>query len=632
MDFPGAPRQDSAPAAKLAIMLMVVATLYVARELLIPLSLAILLSFALAPLVMLLRRIGLPKSLAVVLSVVTAFLVLFALGWLMTAQVGELVRNLPSYQTTVQKKITALKGPTAATGALAEVSKFLNSVGGELKPADGSATPDLTDRGGVVPVQIQEPPRGPLGTLAALITPMLHSVAVAGIVMIFIIFILMQREDLRNRFIKLVGTRDLQKTTSAIDDAARRLSKLLLTQLVLNSLFGVVIAIGLWLIGVPIPALWGILAAVLRFVPYIGAAISAALPIALSAAVDPGWTMLLWTAALFLVLETLVGQFIEPLAFGKTTGLSPVAVVAAATFWTWLWGPIGLILATPMTVCLVVLGRNVKGLAFLEILLSDRPALSPAEIFYQRALAGDAAEIVGVAEQILRERSLSEYYDQIATAGLRLASYDAARGLLSDENAAQISATVERVVDDLEDYDDTSPIAKGPLGAEAEAAIHETVDRKEAAILAPSAMAPRWREPNAVVSIGVETPLDKAAAVMLAQLVNKHGIEASASGSEALSTQVMFDLAKSRPALICLTSLSGGRDARLRYAVRRLRRRLPDAKLVLLNLNDEASARDETVDWTSTSFQDVLNEIVNRAALPESEAAELPQSVPAAVG
>ena len=216
------------------------------------------------------------------------------------------------------------------------------------------------------------------------------------------IFILIQRQDLRNRLVRLAGAQDLQRTTAALDDAGQRLSRLFLAQLALNAAFGLVIGAGLWFIGVPSAPLWGMLAMILRFVPYIGAVISAIFPLILAAAVGAGWTMVLWTAALFLIVEPIAGHVIEPLLFGHTTGLSPVAIITSATFWTWLWGPIGLILATPLTICLVVLGRHVDGLKFLDVMLGDQPALTPAELVYQRMLARDPIEAAEQAQLFLR--------------------------------------------------------------------------------------------------------------------------------------------------------------------------------------------------------------------------------------
>ncbi|MFC7610555.1 AI-2E family transporter [Teichococcus aestuarii] len=237
--------------------------------------------------------------------------------------------------------------------------------------------------------------------------------------MVVTVFILVQREDLRDRLIRLFGSTDLHRTTVAMDDAAYRLSRFFLAQLSINLGFGAVIAAGLLLIGVPSPLLWGLLAALLRFVPYVGAVLGAVLPIGVAAAVDPGWSMALWTAVLFLAIEPLIAHVVEPLAYGHSTGMSPVSVVVAAIFWSWIWGPIGLIIATPLTLCLVVLGRHVDRLEFLDVLLGDRPALTPVENFYQRALAGDPDEVQEQAELLLRERSLCSYYDEVALKGRR---------------------------------------------------------------------------------------------------------------------------------------------------------------------------------------------------------------------
>lgn len=238
-------------------------------------------------------------------------------------------------------------------------------------------------------VEVREPKAGLLSTLGSVVAPVLHPLATVGLILLFTLFFLAQREDLRNRAIRLAGSGDLRATTAAMDDAVARLSRFFLAQAGLNLAFGVVIAIGLWLIGVPSPILWGVLAAILRFVPYIGAVIGMAFPLMLAAAVDPGWSMLIATVVLFAVVEPIAGHVVEPLLYGHSTGLSPVAVILAATVWTFLWGPVGLVLATPITVCLVVLGRHVERLAFLDVMLGDRPALAPSEIFYQRMLAGD---------------------------------------------------------------------------------------------------------------------------------------------------------------------------------------------------------------------------------------------------
>ena len=371
---------------------IIIVTLYAGREVFIPLALAILLSFVLAPLVRLLQRLRAPRSVAVVVVVLLAFVAIFSLGSVVAGQVTELAADLPRYQSTMREKIRSLRG--LAIGPLGRAADILQDIGNELKRSPtGQSEPTVKppspeERSEVapnkdlppIPVEVREPPAGPLRTIGSLIMPLLHPLATTGLIVIFVIFMLVQREDLRNRFIRLAGAHDLQKTTAALDDAAHRLSRLFLSQLAINAAFGLVIGLGLWVIGVPSPALWGILAGVLRFVPYIGAFIGAAFPLALAAAVDPGWSLFVWTALLFLAIEPIVGHVIEPLLYGHTTGLSPVAVVLSATFWTLLWGPIGLVLAAPLTVCLVVLGRHTERLRFIDVLLGDRPALSPPQI------------------------------------------------------------------------------------------------------------------------------------------------------------------------------------------------------------------------------------------------------------
>ena len=269
----------------------------------------------------------------------------------------------------------------------------------------------------------------------------------------------MQREDLRNRFVRLVGAQDLQHTTAALGDAGKRLSRLFLTQLALNAGFGLVIGTGLWLIGVPSAPLWGMLAMVLRFVPYIGALISAIFPVILAAAVGPDWSMAVWTAGLFLIVEPITGHIIEPMLYGQSAGLSPVAVVASAAFWTWLWGPVGLVLATPLTMCLVVLGRHVDRLNFFDVMLGDEPALKLEELTYQRMLAGDPMEASEQAQQFLKEKPLLAYYQEVLIEALKLAQADADRGHLDEQRKQRIRDVIAEILEDLETHEDkTDPI------------------------------------------------------------------------------------------------------------------------------------------------------------------------------
>ena len=373
------------------------------------------------------------------------------------------------------------------------------------------------------------------------------------------------------------------------------------------------IGVGLWLIGTPSAVLWGILGAVLRFVPYIGSIIAAAFPLALAVAVDPGWSMLIWTAALFFVAEPVIGQVVEPMVYGRTTGLSPVAVVISATFWTALWGPIGLVLATPLTVCLVVLGRHVERLSFLDVMFGDRPALSPPEIFYQRMLAGDPTEAAEKAEEFLKERSLSSYYEEVALSGLQLAQSDLERGALDPARLIRIRDTVVEFAADLSEQADREPPDPLPTAdAEAAAAIEgmPTNDgHSDIPVLEKSDLAPEWAGEHPILCIAGRTLLDEAAAVMFAQLCNAHGLAARVAGPESLSTTNIFGMETTGVALVCLSYLDAAHSAHMRYAVRRLRRKFPLARIMAgcWKIDAEAAAQiEESVkaDFVATSLRE----------------------------
>jgi predicted PurR-regulated permease PerM len=568
--------------------------LYFGREIIMPIALAILLSFVLAPVVGLLQRIRVPRGLAVVSVVILAFALIFALGSLLASQLTQLAGDLPRYQSTISEKIQLFRDTTAGRGTLERASGMLKDLSKELdKPKEAAsplgAGPSLSPKTSApltpVPVEVLQPDPGALESLQSLISPLLHPLATTGIITIFVIFILLQREDLRNRLIRLAGSHDLQRTTAALDDAAARLSRLFLIQLLLNGTFGLVIGAGLWLIGIPSAILWGIFAAVLRFVPYIGAAIAAAFPLALAVAVDPSWTMLLWTLALFLVVEPVVGHVIEPMVYGHSTGLSPVAVVASATFWTALWGPIGLVLATPLTVCLVVLGRHVERLEFLDIMFGDRPALSPPEIFYQRMLAGDPTEAAEKAEEFLKERSLSSYYDEVALKGLQLAQADAERGALDHERLTKIRETVREFTNDLSDQDDRAPPkVSSTTDAEATSAVESVAKDapyENLPTVSKEDLPPDWQGEHPVLCVAGRSLVDEAAAIMLGQLSTAHGLAARVEGAEALSTTNVFRLETTGVAIVCLIYMDAASPAHMRYSVRRLRRKLPKATIIL---------------------------------------------------
>ena len=497
-EVPAAQTPRSGDLLGLAVGVVAIAALYFGRQVLVPITLSILLSFVLAPLVRLLRRTHLPKVPAVLFSVVLALAVILLLGALIGTQLADLAENAQTYQTTIGNKIEGLQN--FAVGTTNHIVTALSHVGHHHAPAAGAA-PSLgappTPGRRPTPVTIVQDAPSPVALATRFLGPILAPIETIGIVFIVAIFILVQQEDLRDRLIRLFGSRDLHRTTIAIDDAARRLSRYFLSQLAVNASFGVIVGIGLAVIGVPSPVLWAVIGAMLRFVPYVGSYIAAILPVALAAAVDPGWSMAVWTMVLYVVLEGFLGQVVEPLLYGHSTGLSPAAVIIVAIFWSWLWGPIGLILSTPLTLCLVVLGRHVKRLEFLDVLLGDRPALTPVESFYQRMLAGDADEVLEQAEHLLRSRALSSYYDDVALKALQLAAADVRRGTLPTDRVSLIRRAVAELVLELDGHDDTDP---APGRQETGVAGADRPDRRDIIEPAPHAqideaspLAPDWQ-------------------------------------------------------------------------------------------------------------------------------------------
>ena len=407
--------------------------------------------------------------------------------------------------------------------------------------------------------------------------PVVHPLATLAIVFVVAVFILIQRDDLRDRIIRLFGTRDLHRTTLAMDDAARRLSRYFLVQLGINACFGLVVAIGLYFIGLPSPLLWGAIAALMRFVPYIGSYIAAGAPILLAAAVEPGWSKALWVGALFLVTEPIMGQLVEPMLYGRSTGLSPLSVVISAIFWGWLWGPVGLIISTPLTLCFVVLGRHVEQFEFLNVLFGDRPALTNIESFYQRALAGDVDEVQEQAEELLKEMSLASYYDEVAMPGLELAARDLARGVLTRAQMERIKDTVIALITELEDHED----------AGSKPALEESEDvAKEAPAAAQrhdaQKLPPEGQGQARIRCIPGRTPLDEVPAAMLAQLLRKEGLAAEVAVRDTVSRKGIDRFERDSVATICVCYLdASGSTSAMRFLARRLRQRLPDAQLLI---------------------------------------------------
>jgi hypothetical protein len=460
-------------------------------------------------------------------------------------------------------------------------------------PARATPTPRGEPSSDAIQVEIAQPNSSALQTLGAIITSLVSPLTTSGIVVIFVIFILAQMQDLRNRLVRLAGSRDIQRTTAAFDDAAQRLSRLFLTQVALNAGFGLVVGAGLWIIGVPSAPLWGMLAMIFRFLPYIGPIISAIFPLILSAAAGTGWAMVLWTAVLFVIVETIAGQIIEPLAYGHSSGLSPIAVITSATFWTWLWGPIGLILATPLTICLVVLGRHVDRLAFLTVILGDQPALMPAELVYQRMLARDPVEASEQARMFLREKPLLAYYEEVLLEGLKLAAADAERGLLDPERMVLIRDAVADIVDDLSDHKDPPELAVAE--AEARAPLAQTDAARESLPETARELAGQGQTGKQVLCIPGLGLIDEALAMILAQLLERRGVDARAEEAGAWSKARVAALDVKDVALICLCYMETPSPAQMHFVVRRLRRKAPAAIILIALLGETIAVEDEEV-------------------------------------
>ena len=539
-----------------AAIAVVVGALYLGRDILIPLALAILLSFMLAPIVIRLRRWGLgriPSVLAVVLLLSVALL---GLGSIVASQVVHLADNLPGYEWNLRTKIRDLRIAVPSGGVVERTSDMLRDLRQELQevtktPAESEAkSGEQAEAPEPVLVQIQQPDASPLQTLREVGGPLVAPIATAGLVVVFVIFMLLQREDLRDRVLRLVGASDVARATEAMNDAAKRISRYLLMQLVINVLYGIPIGIGLYFIGVPNPILWGLLATILRFIPYIGPVLAALFPIALSFAVAPGWTPPLLTIALFVSLELLSNNVLEPWLYGSSTGLSPVAVLVAAVVWTTLWGPVGLLLSTPLTVCLVVLGRHVPQLGFFDVLLGDEPALAPHVKFYQRLLARDPDEATELAEEYLEEeQSLDKLFDSVILPALGLAEQDRLRGSLDRETVQGIAEDTIDIIDDL---------------AEEQAREPEEGNDHDAVSAAPP-------EQVAVLCIGARNGLDEAAAAMLARLLVRRGVGAKPMPREVIAGRHLARLQLSGIELICLSYVNPGATQHAHRIVRRLR-------------------------------------------------------------
>ena len=556
-----------------------VAVLYFAREVLIPLALAILLTFVLAPLVIWLQRLKMGRVPAVLIAAALSFLTIGVVGWIMAGQIIDLGDKLPQYEGNIRSKIAALQSSTG--GIFGRAKQSIRDIGTEVlknatQPQEASTQPQrpIAERTLQEPiaVEVKEKPTNPLEAIAAVFTPMLHPLLSAGIVIIFVIFMLIQREDLRDRLIRLIGEEQLTTTTQAIDDAANRVSRYLRVLLIVNSTYGLAVAVGLSFIGIPNAILWGMFAGLLRFIPYIGPWIGASVPIVLSLAVFHGWKIPVMTVSLFVVLEILTANFIEPYLYGSRTGVSALAVLVSAVFWGWLWGGAGLMLSTPLTVCLVVIGRYVPQFGFLNVLFGDEPSLPPDARVYQRLLAMDQDAVFLLADEFLKEKSLEDFYDQVLIPALIRAQRDRHHRVLEEGRELFIYQAVHDLVENLGERMRQAAIALVLSDS------GSTKEPKEP-VLGPPAP-PTMGSPSVLCVPAREQP-DEIVAIMLAQLLEAAGAAAQALPAAMLASEMLDQVKERRPDFVCISAMPPLAVMHSRYMCKRLATDIPELKVVV---------------------------------------------------
>jgi predicted PurR-regulated permease PerM len=514
----------------------------------------------LTPLVVGLERCRLGRVPAVVLVLAVCFLAMGAVGWLVTGQLMQISDQLPNYTENIHKKIQLVRGP--AGGGFRNVTATVKDVSRELsKPAAeplaipatqpvGAPAPAPTVVARPMAVEVAEPPSDVLQDLRTLLGPLVGPLKTGGLVLVFVFFMLVRREDLRNRLIRLVGQGQLTATTDALDDAGARLGRYLLLQFLVNTAYGALFALGLHAIGVPQALLWGLLSGLLRFVPYVGTLTGAAFPMVLAAAVFPGWSEVLWTFALFLSIELSLTNVIEPWLYGSHTGISSLAILVAAVFWGLLWGPVGLLLSTPLTVCLVVLGRYVPPLKFLEVVLGDEPVLAPEAQFYQRLLAKDQEEARDVAEAYLKDQPLGIFYDAVLIPALALAERDRHMDDLDEARRAFLCQSTKELIEELGERPNTDTTMN-----------HFPSDVR-------------------ILCLPARDEADEIVGMTLVQLLQRAGFEALSLPIGAV-TEMLDQVAQQAAQIVCVSALPPLALGHARSLCRRLRLRFPELKVIL---------------------------------------------------
>jgi predicted PurR-regulated permease PerM len=581
--------------APVVTVTVVVAALYLGKALFVPFALATLIAFLLAPVVHWLERVHIPRVPAVVATVVLASAGIAGLGWVVYGQLDDLASRLPSYRDNIQHKLQGLRGigpVTKLEAGLADVvpaaaeSKPDGTDASATKPTPAPATPDPVTSGKATPPKNAEPlpvtvvpgPRTPSQLFSEYMGPVLEPLGTLGVIFLLVLFFLVYQEDIRNRVIRLASRTQLVRTTQALADVSQRISRYLLMTLVVNAAYGIPVGIGLWLLGVPNALLWGLLAMLLRFIPYLGPWVAAAMPILLSFAISPGWTLTAWVVGLFVVLELISNNLVEPLVYGKQTGLSPVAVVVAAVFWTWLWGTTGLLLAIPLTLILAVIGRYVPHFKFLNILLREEPGLGPHERFYQRLVAGDSEEAATVAEEYLKDHRAEGFYDEVVIPALRSAKHDALEGRLDPESLCFVRESAHTLVEELSDRRGaarSTPPAPDTGGEAGRSRVDRGASPERDGVPATHPHDVRV----AFISAGDET--DALAGRMLADVLRPDGIELRILSGTALTGELLEAVRRDRPDVVCVGGIPPYAVLRARHLCKRLRAEAATVRVVL---------------------------------------------------
>lgn len=654
----------------LLTVFLVVAALYFARDVMIPLALAMLLSFLFTPVVNRAERLRVGRPAAVMGVVCLAFILIGILAYVVVDQVTFLASNLDQYKGNIITKVQKIRpSGGGAFGKLVETAKEIqqkvdepatqstNADGdGATRPAGASATDvaaaevaartrtaRVADRESVlrgrtpnpatspsrenpVPVSIVEPSPSPLQTLGQYLGLALGPLGTFGIVIVFVIFMLLQREDLRNRLIRLVGHGQLTVTTQALDDASKRISRYLLAQAIVNGTYGAAVAIGLWLIGwyfgngtdFPGVILWGLLCALLRFIPYIGPWIGATFPLTVAFAVYPGFGVFVASGALFIGIELLSNNIMEPLMYGASTGMSTLAILVSAVFWTWLWGPIGLLLSTPLTVVLVVLGKYVPQLQFLDVMLGDEPVLTPPERMYQRLLALDPEEATELAREYWQSGSLESLYDTVLMPALGMAEQDRHAGQLDDRRDKFVRQTIRDIIDELGDEERERARSAKPGIADA-SGNGKAMIGDEDSTLVRRAKLPDDANVN-VVCLPAHDPADEICNMMLAQLLELRGYRAVSISQNALASEMLDEVARNEADVVVVGALPPSAVAHARYLCKRLSVRLPQANVIVgiwLSRAEPKTIRDRIRCVTNVgiakTLEEMLREINQRA-------------------